>query len=347
MSTRRVAKPALLWGAMLAAILFVPPPRAAAQDGSGSPADLLARGIRAYENVDLPLSAIWLRLALAESLSTSDEIRALTYLGAAEVARGPERRDSAAAAFRRLLLLDPRQRPDPLLYPPAVLSAFNAVRRVTKAVIVVPRPAGDEGGFVTTVFATSTHELEVWLTREDGVPVRTLYNGPVVDSMDLRWDGLDSAGAPVPTGRYTLTLASRPIGGDVVREVVLPLEADVVVSELLPLPLPLLQSQLLPERTSGRGRRSLAIGLVGSGLAVALPSFIAGGSKPFAGRFVVAGAMSVGGAVGFLRGHARPIAANIATNQSLRAAWQRRVDAVTAENEQRRRAPHVDVRVGP
>jgi hypothetical protein len=166
--------------------------------------------------------------------------------------------------------------------------------------------------------------------------------------MDVRWDGLDAAGAPVAAGRYTLSFASLPVvSGDVVRVVVLPLETEVVVPELLPLPPPLQQSQLLPERTSGRaGRRSLVLGLVGSGLAVALPSFIAGGSKPSDARFAVAGAMSVVGVVGWLSGHGRPIAANVATNQATRAAWQQRADAVTAENEQRRRAVHIKVRAG-
>jgi hypothetical protein len=326
----------------LAAILFAP---AGAAAQNSAPSDLVRAGIRAYEDVQLGAAATWLRRALAESLSRSDQIRALTYLGAVEVARGPSRSDSAAAAFRQLLLLDPRQRPDPVVFPPAVLRVFTAVRRATKAVIVVPRPAGDQEGFVTDVYGTSPHELEVRLASEDGLPVRTLYNGPVGDSMDLRWDGRDGEGARVPTGRYTLAFLSRlTIGGAVVREVVLPLEAEVVVPALLPLPPP---PQLLPERTSGRsGRRSLAIGLVGSGLAVALPSLIAGGSKPSTGRFVVAGAVSVVGAVGFLTGHARPLAANVATNQATRAAWQQRVDAVTAENEQQRRRVHINIRAG-
>lgn len=334
-----------LWGVLLSGALLAAP-GAAAQ--TGPPPDLVARGVRAYEEVELAAAASWLRRALAERLSTSDQIRALTYLGATEVVRGPQRRDSAVAAFRRLLLLDPRQRPDGLVFPPAVLGVFDAVRRATKAVLVVPRAGDERGGFVAAVYGTSSHELEVRLAREDGVVVRTLYVGPVGDSMEVRWDGLDGAGGYVASGRYTLSLASRPsVSGGVARLVLLPLEAELVVPEMLPLPPPLADSLLLPETTSrGRGRRSLAIGLVASGAALALPSLIADGSKPSQARFAVAGAVSVAGIVGFLTGHGRPLAANVATNQARRAEWQRRLAAVTAENEQRRRAVRLTVRAG-
>lgn len=321
---------------------------AGAQTRGTNGSDLLALGVNAYRDVQLSIAGRWLRQALAENLSTADRIRALTYLGATEVARGAERRDSAALAFQRLLLLDPRQRPDGLVFPPAVLSAFDAVRRATKAVLVVPRPATADGSFVADVYSTSHHELEVTLARENGAPVRTLYAGPVGDSMVVRWDGRDTAGSYMTSGPYLLSFASRAtVRGPIARLVQLPLDVQLTGPELLAEPPPLADSLLLPERTRGRsGLRSLTMGLVAGGVAFGLPSLVADGSKPSPARFAVAGAVSIAGVVGLFTAHPRPIPANITVNRSRRVAWQQQVDAVRTENEQRRHAARAVIRAG-
>jgi hypothetical protein len=65
-------------------------------------------------------------------------------------------------------------------------------------------------------------------------------------------------------------------------------------------------------------------------------------------RFAVGAAVGVAGIAGFFtqqRGH--PIDANIRANAPQREAWQRRVDAVKAENATRRSAVRMVVRATP
>ncbi len=348
--TARPACPRL--GALL--VLLAAPLRTTQAQGDS---DLVTRAVRAYQNVEFDAAATLLRRALADNLAPDERTRALTYLGAAEVFRGGGgvRRVSAVAAFRRRLLLDPRQRPDRLVFPPQVVSVFEEVRRATKAVLAVApaesrfRPGPGGGSFVATLFGTSFHEIEVRLARVDGTVVRTLYVGPMGDSLEVRWDGLDTAGAFVPSGRYVFTVASRlSPASPVLRVVQLPLETGLVVPDTLPVPPPPVDSLLLPEKaTRGMGFRSLAGGLLAAGAVIALPPLVADGANASGIRFAVAGAVSFSGLVGFVTQRpGRALPGNIAANQGQRDAWRRRADAAQAENAARRREARLTVRVG-
>ena len=323
-------------------------PRAPAQS-------LVERGVRAYQDVEFAAAATLLRRALAGGLSDSARIQALAYLGAAEVFAGPRGRDSARVAFRQLVLFDPRQRPDPLVFPPQVLAVYEEVRRATKAVRVEApseasfKPAVEAGGFVARLHATSSHEIEVRIRREDGTVVRTLYVGPVSDSLDVRWNGLDMDDGEVRSGRYVLSVASRwSVDGPVVRMVLLPLRAEFVAPDTLAL-LPILpDSLLLPEQVSlSAGRGSLVTGLLASGAAIVLPSLVADGTNPSGARFAVAGALSVAGIVGLVTQPGKVERRHMAANAATRAEWQRRADSVQAENARRRDATRLTVWVGP
>ena len=98
----------------------------AAQGATG----YVTRGIGSYRSLQFDSAAGWLRRALTppllDGLPTSDQVEALAYLGATERFRG--RNDSAAAAFHRMLRLDPTARPDPLIFPPEVTSFFDRIR---------------------------------------------------------------------------------------------------------------------------------------------------------------------------------------------------------------------------
>lgn len=335
-------------GAALAVALTAP--QAPAQSDG-----LVERGVRAYQDVEFAAAATLLRRALAGGLSDSGRIQALDYLGAADVFAGPQGRDSARATFRRLALFDPRHRPDPLVFPPQVLAVYEEVRRATKAVRVEApaeasfKPAVEGGGFVARLLATSFHEIEVRIGREDGTVVRTLYVGPVSDSLDVRWNGLDKDDGEVRSGRYVLSVASRrSLSGPVVRTVLLPLRAEFVAPDTLAL-LPMLpDSLLLPEQVSlSAGIGSLATGLLASGAAIALPSLVADGTQPSGAQFAVAGALSVAGIVGLVTQPGRVQRRHMAANAATRAEWQRRADAVLAENARRRDAARLMVWVGP
>jgi hypothetical protein len=104
-------------------------------------AEVVDRGVKAYQGLDLSAAAGLLRRALAvsgrDSLSLADRLRALDYLGATEFLRGSE--DSTAAVFRRAVLLSPTHELDALVFPPEITSHFAQVKRDTKAVrIEVP-----------------------------------------------------------------------------------------------------------------------------------------------------------------------------------------------------------------
>src|SRR5213076_675522 len=114
---------------------------AAAQGAAQTIASPFAQGIRAYQNLDFDQAAALLRRDLARASSSTatlgERAQGLLYLGAADLFRG--RRDSAVAVFRRLVQLDPRYRPDRLVFPPEVTSVFDNVRVRIKTVAIVGR----------------------------------------------------------------------------------------------------------------------------------------------------------------------------------------------------------------
>ena len=141
-----------VWACGAALAVALAAPQASAQSDG-----LVERGVRAYQDVEFAAAATLLRRALAGGISDSERIQALAYLGAAEVFVGPQRRDSARAAFRRLVLSDPRYRPDPLAFPPRVLTVYEDVRRATKAVLW-PHAT-------LAIPATSLHRLSIRVGR--------------------------------------------------------------------------------------------------------------------------------------------------------------------------------------
>lgn len=318
-------------------------------------AELLARGIRASADLEYDSAAVLLRAALdrpiPSALPDSARVRALMYLGATEFFRS--NRDSATAAFRRLLLIAPRFRPDLLIFPPEVSSLFEEVRIGTPAVAVSIAPvtdirtAGDR--FSARLYAASLHMITASIVRPEGRAVRTLYTGAIGDSLDVLWDGRDSLGTPADSGSYLLRVASRGPSARVVRVVEVPLDVRAAPHDTLPLPPPIADALLLPERTvaGGSGTRPLLIGLGATVAALVIPAFVGGADEATAGRFVVAAATGIAGAIGFTRARRpQPIPANIAANQVQRLDWQRRADAVRSENAERRRTLLLVIRAG-
>ena len=318
-------------------------------------AELLARGIRASGDLEYDSAAVLLRAALGRpapsALPDSARVRALLYLGATEFFRN--NRDSATAAFRRLLLIAPRFRPDQLIFPPEVSSLFEEVRIGTPSVAVSLAPvtdirtAGDR--LSARLYAASLHMITASIVRTGGRPVRTLYSGAIGDSLEVLWDGRDSLGAPADSGSYLLRIASRGQTARVVRVVEVPLDVRAAPSDTVPLPPPIPDSLLLPERsmTRGSGKRPLLIGLGATVAALVIPAFVGGADDATATRFVVGAATGIAGVIGFTRARQpQPIPANIAANQVQRLGWQRRADAVRAENTERRRNLRLVIRAG-
>ncbi len=327
--------------AALLLVLGALPRQASAQRA----ADQLARGLRHYRNLEYDSASVRLRAALAQAgaaaLSDSERVRALVYLGATELFGG--RRDSAVAAFGRLVLLDPRYRIDQLIFPPEVTGLFQQVRLTTRATALVAPPltrlqrAGDR--LVLWLYVSSFHQVDVVLTRADGTPLGALYQGGVGDSAQIEWDGRTSEGMRVGSGGYLIRVDSHEPGGRIARSAVLPLDVVVEESDTLPTPPPLPDSAFKPENAAGgSGLGPLLTGLGAAAAVIALPSVVGGSTAGMGDRFVVAGALGIAGVVAFpLQRRPRALPENIAANQALRLSWRRVADSVRAENVARRR----------
>jgi hypothetical protein len=335
--------------AVVAAALLV---LAAARAPAQTAAELVTQGVTAYRALEFDAAAALLRRALAmtggDALADTSRPGVWVYVGATDVFRG--RRDSANTAFRQALLADPRHRPDPLVFPPEVANAFDAVRRGTAFVrVAAPRDTviilGDQL-YVARLYASALHDVAVELTLEDGRVARRLYAGPIGDSLDVRWEGLDSTGRAPLEGRLVFQVTSRAAGrGRIVR---LPLATRVVREDTLPHPPAPAAAQLLPEREpAGPALRTLGAGVLTGLFAAVLPQLIAQDGGTASGRYVVAGALGTAGVIGFLAQRpGRVIPANVAANRAARDAWQREVAMAVAENARRRRDIGLQVTAG-
>ncbi len=319
-----------------------------------SASDLLGQGVRAYQALEYDAAAALLQQSLGRdsttSLADSLRARALTYLAATELFR--QQRDSAVAAFRQLVMLNPRYRPDELIFPPQVTNLFQEVRRATRAIAFAVPPVTAlrtrVERFTAGVLVSSLADVTVTLAREDGTPVRTLYEGPVADSLAVKWDGLTPAGTPADNGRYVLRVTPRTPTADGPRARQVVLEVKQELPDTLSWPSPLTTPPLLPERTStAPAFRSLAAGLATAGAVVALPSIMARGKDATGARFAVGAAVGISGFVGFFARKPRSLEANVRANASQRDAWKKKLDAVKTENAARLRTMRLIVRAGP
>jgi hypothetical protein len=335
--TRALALVAALWLGTAAAPRLAP---------AQSAATVLAQGVRAYDDLEFDGAAGLLRRALAvqgaDALAPADAARALMYLAATELLR--EHADSARAVSRRLVISSPRFHPDELVFPPQVLALYEDVRRATPAVFgrvaadTAIRPGTD--ALEVRLYASTFHDVAATLVTEDGRLVRTLYSGPIGDSLDLHWNGLDSSGTgPALYGRYAITVSSLDRQRRIVRILRLPLEVTQPRIDTLPHPRPPADSLLLPERRPmGPGLRALAPGALAGAAIVVLPSVVASGEDATSARFVVGGAVTIAGIVALLSHHpGRSIPANVAHNRTLRDAWRLEVADVTRRNAERSR----------
>jgi len=317
-------------------------------------AELVTQGIAAYNALEYDAAAALLRrglgLAGPDALPYDTRAPILVYLGATEIFRG--QRDSAASAFRQALRTDPRHRPDPLVFPPAVANAFDAVRRTTAYVRVSVPPdtsivLGSEL-YAARLDASALHNITVDLMRWDSVLVRRLYSGPIADSLTVRWEGLNEAGRAAFEGQLILQVASQnPAGSG--RRIQIPLTTVSRPRDPLPLPPPPADSLFLREREpKGPALRALASGVITGLAAVILPTAITEDGGSASTRFLVAATATTAGILGYVANRpGRPIPDNILANQLIRDAWRREHDGVVAENERRRSESVLFISAGP
>lgn len=314
-----------------------------------SAVDLVNGGVRAYQDLEFDAAASFLRRALAEDPSGQlpDSLRkqALSYLAAAEIFRGNN--DSAEAVFERLVLLDVRYQPDPLVFPPEVTNVWDEVRRNTPAVTIAAPDSMEfrfgDGGFSASLYASSFHQVTAELQSPTGLVISSLYRGPLADSLQVNWDGRSRAGSLAGPGLKYIVVTSRDQGGTPVRTARLPIEFEVVRPDTLPIPPRPADSLLLPERRASQpGIESLLGGLLVGAAVVALPSALVSGSSVEGARLGIAVGAVVAGVAGFAsRLPGEPLEQNISANEELLQGWRSRVEAVRSQNE----AAKSDVRV--
>jgi hypothetical protein len=316
---------ALLWLTMAGAA------PAAAQSGPR----LREQGVQAYKALDLDNAARLLRSALASGdLPDTALLTTEAYLGATELYR--HQPDSARAAFRRLILQEPRYRLDTLAFTPQVAAAFDSVRFATQAVSVDVPPRATftpgRGGMTARVYPSAPHSVRIRIETPSGEVVRTLHEGRETGSFSVTWNGAGNAG-DLPSGLYLWSFASLDRRGGVQRIVDVPVRLEHTTLDTLAVPQ---KPTLLPEREPARrGLIPLGVGLGAAALAlVATPVF----TDQDAPRITLAVVFSVGGIIGFLEQRpGRKIPDNVAANQAALATWQAEVQRV--QGEERRRSP--------
>lgn len=335
--TRRVA---VLWAALA---LAAGAGKLAGQTGGGS--DLVAQGMSAYRALEYEQAVVLLKRALGAGSSLGDSARsdALAYLGASEVLRG--RRDQADVAFRQALALEPRFRPDSLIFPPQVTEAFEDIRRHTAYVKVrVPRDTTIAYGteqYVMRLYASARHDATVDITGETGRSGRRIYAGPIVDSLDVRWEGLDASGRAPLTGAVTVQVVSREQGR--ARTVRVPLAVRAVRRDTLPIPQ---RPNLAPITPGDGGPSGRAIGALGLGLlaglgAIMLPELVSSSDNPGgSARYYIGGSLAAAGLIGFAvqQNRSSAVSARAAADRNAAGdAWTRRADSIRTENDRIRR----------
>ncbi len=336
--------------AVTAAVVLAWPGRVSAQAG----ALLLDSGIAAYQELDLAAATGFLQRALGASgdagLTADQHASALSYLGAAEYLQGSL--DSAEAAYRRLVVMDPRHTLDELLFPPEMTALFARVKRETKVVQVIVPPVvrfqAGEPAYEPHLVASSFHRIVVTIDARDGTAVRRLFEGLIGDSLDLEWDGLTTQGDAVEAGRYQLRVESQGPTRETLRVVRVPLDVSAVMPDTLPYPEPPSDSVLLPERAGRRpGLEALVGGLAAGVGIVVLPSLVASDAQLSGTRIVVGSGVAIAGVFGFLRNRpGAPISANIEHNRAVRESWQLDVDRAADENRRRLARPRLVVEAG-
>ena len=320
---------------------------------------LLDQGLRAYTEHEYDGGAWLLRRALATegagALSPAEQARALAYLTAIEVARN--QRDSALAAARRLIVVDPRYKLDEQVFPGQVVAIYQEARRSAPGVSI--RATGDTAirpgtdAFVVRLGASTGPEVTATVTGTDGRVVRTLYTGTVRDSVDLRWNGLDAAGNPSGEGKYAILVVPtarerRGAGGGSGWSLRLPIEVVRTAVDTTPLPPAPSDSLFRPERGDvGGAVKALAPGVAIGAAIIILPNLVASGEHASSSRVLVGGTVAIAGIAAFLSHHpGQQLAGNEQYNRNLRDTWRRNVAEIQRRNADRVRQARMIIRPG-
>lgn len=277
-----------------------------------------AAGIDAFHALDFEGSVRSLRSLLAGAgapkLGDSVHAELLTYIGASELLLG--RRSDAMRTFRAALEHAPEARADTLIFPPAITTAFEQARRGTA--LVVARPAGGatfvpgRGRIEFRLQASAPHVVRAAIQDAHGKVVRTLFDGPITDTLWIAWDGLVTSGAGANAGRVDFCVTSIDPDG-IARTLRLPLEVERLDDE--PTPSAGREPGIIPTTattpgppnvratgiTTARPTRwpRLLTGALAAVAVVVLPDVMSASTEPSSRRFVVGGALAAASIIAF------------------------------------------------
>ena len=309
-------------------------------------------------------SALLVRaLGAGSNASSADQLRGWTLLGIAELMRGHP--TVARQAFRRALERDASLRIDSLAYLHSDLRQVFALEKDTYRVENrddAPLTMNMRMAIDTTVQpGRGRYTFEVRPIRRARVIASVVPAGN--EQADPLWSdtasanpvglftwNLRSGGAIITPGRYALHVIAIEPGRPAVMMTRNFTVSRVAIDTLVPPELP--TDSLLPEATLGRRPSSLVAGLAMGAGAVMMTSILANkdlnSGHGSSGRYVVAGAVSLAGVMGFLHGRQeRPLPQNITYNQNLRDRYDRLASDMSEENRRRLVAAPLRVRMEP
>jgi hypothetical protein len=304
----------------------------------------LDQGIQAYRELEME-SAGWLfRQALGgDKLGAAERVTALGYLGAAEFYR--DRRDSALAAYGRLIRLEPYHRLDRLVFGPDVQAIFEEARRLTPIVEVSAARtsfASNARGLPVRLRANTPHVVVVTAETVKGTVLDTVFRERVRDTATAFWTAAARPGRRAPVGDLVIGVSSLDGQGRVQRRVALPVHVTRSPEEPMAAPAP---PTMLPERNPwGPGIARLVIGLGAATAAYYLTPQVSD-SKGL--QLFLTQGFAAAGIVGFWV--SRPGAAlpdNVVANRIAQEAYEARVAQVRQENQRRAEGGTVYVDVG-
>lgn len=322
---------------LLALVLPAVSPAQVIQSGA------LRRAVAAYDAVDFPQVIVQARAALRERLTAPERARAEELLGFAFSATNQP--DSAIAAFKETIQLDPDRQLDPRRISPRITGYFNAA---LGQVLVVRQLKVDTARFISgtagagvPIRFTITTPARVRTRAVSGDNTLLIDSGVVVGTYNLRWPATLASGDPVTPGTWRIlveAIGSGQYTTSAYQDVQITAGAVDTLPHLTALPgyTTLPETEIPPQSGRPLGLALLYTGVAGAG-ALALNN---GDLGTATGREigVAAGAALITGFVMTFRKPApRPALGNIQYNRLLKEQLARRNSDIAQQNAQLRR----------
>jgi tetratricopeptide (TPR) repeat protein len=309
----------------------------------------LKRAISAYEQLDFAQVVTLGRASLRERLTAPERARAEELLGFAFSATNQP--DSAIAAFKEAIQLDPNRELDARRVSPRITGYFNAA---LGQVLVVRQLKVDSTKFITgaqgvgvPIRFTVTSPARVRTRAVSGQNSLTIDSSVVVGTLNLRWNGAMPNGDPVPAGRWTIVVEAFGTGQNqysASQDVMVATGAVDTVAHLTAIPgydyLP--ETEIPPQSGKPLGVALLYSGVAGAGALALNNSSLGSGSGREIG--IAAGVALVTGFIMTLKKPApQPALGNIQYNRLLRDQLARRNNDIAQQNTQLRRQVQITV----